>query len=611
MRWPIVSLALAGALGLPAVAPLAFTQPVPCDPSRRALEALARVAPASSPARRAARLRELGALRARFPREALVHERYQDAAATNADRDEVIAEYRELLQRHPGDPLSAYLAARSLIGARTKDAIPELERLAPSVPRAHLALARPYQSEAFRNPAKLREHVAAFVQACPASVEGAPLLQSIEPSEFVRKETTRLRALLERRRDVESLVHYSALWALEFRVKPASEHEALRALVGRDLERLGRIDPGTHEAYYYTLLEGYELAGDKAGQQRVAERQAARFPGREHVALSQRFRDEHPYPKDSDPPDIKKAGYKAYLSAYLDWARRWPDTLVLWYQAVRLLDEVDDVAAADVLAAGEGLLKAAAREPGYLYFVSTIGGSSVSLVVAHAFAARGVAVERLPDLVREGLAENERPRERMTYDLYPASAEDRNKPFVRWYGPLTVADIWLKAKDRDRARSALREVSGLLDEAKPGVDAPKGTSDRAAEQAAFLRKASEYWQRMAELARLEGRKADAMACYQNAVLARQGTEGGGTDTIGPAARALWKDLGGTDEGWAAWSERAALLGAASKPNESSSLAWDTPGAAVPEFDLSDLAGRKWTLADLKGKVTFASVWTST
>lgn len=610
MRWPIVSLALAGALGLPALAPPAFTQPVPCEPSRRALEALARVPPASSPVRRAARFHELGALRARFPREAAVHERYQDAAATNTDRDEAIAQYRELLQRHPGDALYSYLAARSLIGVRTKDAIPELERLAPSVPRARLALARPYQSEAFKNPGKLREHAEAFAKTCPASVEGAPLLQSIEPSEFVRNETTRLRALLERRRDVESLVHYSTLWALEFRVKPASEHEALRALVRNDLERLGRLDGGTHEAYFFTLLEGYELAGDKAGQLRVAARQAARFPGRAHVALSQRFRDEHPYPKDSDPPEIKKAGYKAYLSAYLDWARRWPDTLVLWYQAVRLLGEVDDVPASDVLAAGEGLLQAAAKDLGQLYFVSTTGGSSVSLMVAHAFAARGVATERLPGLVRDGLAENEKPRERMTYDLYPGSAEDRNKPFVRWYGALTVADIWVKANDRARARTAIAELSRLLEEAKPGDGAAKGPTDRAAAQAAFLRKASEYWQRMAELARLEGRKADAMACYQNAVLARQGTEGG-TDTIGPAARALWKDLGGTDEGWGAWSERASLLGAASKPEESSSLAWDTPGTAVPGFELSDLAGRTWTLADLKGRITFAGVWTST
>ena len=102
-----------------------------------------------------------------------------------------------------------------------------------------------------------------------------------------------------------------------------------------------------------------------------------------------------------------------------------------------------------------------------------------------------------------------------------------------------------------------------------------------------------------------------MACYQNAVLLRHGTEGGGTDTLTPAARGLWKDLGGTDEGWTAWSERATLLDGASKSKKPAGLAWETPGAAVPEFDLADLAGRKWTLADLKGKITFAGVWTST
>jgi hypothetical protein len=608
MRWSIIALVVAGAFALPALAPAAFAQPVPCDPSHRALVALRGVPQGSGLPERAARLAALGALRARFPREALVHEQYQDAAATNADRDAAIAEYQALAERRPGDPLYAYLAARALIGARTKDAIPELERLAPEVPRARLALARPYQSAAFKDLKKLHAHAEAYVEACPASVEAAPLLQAIEPSAFVRRETARLRTLLERRRDVESLARYGTLWALEFKVRPAAEHEALRAQVANDLERLRRIDGGTHQAYYLALQEGYELVGDRPGQRWVAEQQASRFPRSAHAALALRLREEHPYPKESDPPEVKKAGYRAYLEAYLSWARRWPGNVVLWYQAVRMMGEVDDANPADVVVAGEGLLKAAAQSPGQLYFLSTTGGSSISLMVAHLFASRGVATERLSDLVRDGMAENEKPRELRSWDLYP-SAEDRNRPFVRWYSALTVADVWLKAKDRDRARAAIAGVAKLLDEAAPKGAAPDEPA-QAMERPSYLGKASEYWRRMAELAQLEGRKADAMACYQNAVLARTGADGGGIDKVTPPARALWSELGGTDEGWAAWSERAVLFSGAKKPKPETA-SWEKPNTLVPEFELTDLAGRKWALADLKGKTTFAGVWTST
>ena len=36
--------------------------------------------------------------------------------------------------------------------------------------------------------------------------------------------------------------------------------------------------------------------------------------------------------------------------------------------------------------------------------------------------------------------------------------------------------------------------------------------------------------------------------------------------------------------------------------------WDTKNTLLPEFELSDLDGRKWSLADLKGKVAFINLW---
>src|SRR5262249_14972838 len=37
-------------------------------------------------------------------------------------------------------------------------------------------------------------------------------------------------------------------------------------------------------------------------------------------------------------------------------------------------------------------------------------------------------------------------------------------------------------------------------------------------------------------------------------------------------------------------------------------AWDAKNQALPEFALADLQGKKWQLADLKGKVAFINFW---
>ena len=36
--------------------------------------------------------------------------------------------------------------------------------------------------------------------------------------------------------------------------------------------------------------------------------------------------------------------------------------------------------------------------------------------------------------------------------------------------------------------------------------------------------------------------------------------------------------------------------------------WDTKNTALNAFELTDLQGRNWSLADLKGKVAFINVW---
>jgi thiol-disulfide isomerase/thioredoxin len=117
----------------------------------------------------------------------------------------------------------------------------------------------------------------------------------------------------------------------------------------------------------------------------------------------------------------------------------------------------------------------------------------------------------------------------------------------------------------------------------------------------------QYWWRRARLADLEGRETDALAYYQAALYARSEPpkpwRGKTDDNLGDEARALWKDLGGTDTAWAVWSKPPA-----GKAEELTEGRWEKPPKELSAFELYDLAGKTWRLKELAGKALLINVW---
>lgn len=586
-------------------------QPVPCEASPKVRKAL-RNLPQSTGDADADRTSRIGALKAllkRFPNDVFVHHRYQDIAMypTAKERDAVIAEYRALADRHPNDKLYAYLAARSVIGSNTKQVIPELDKLAANLPPARLALVRIYQASGFKDNAKARAHLEAYIAACPAALAAFNYFRPLESSDFVTANTARLRKLLEGRTDVDSLSYYSTLWTLEFRVKPATEHEALRKQVADDLKRLRAVDPGKGDTLYYTLQEGYKLTNDTEGAKWTAD-QLRKSSTAGYSTARNEWLKEHPFPRAGDSAEKRKAFNEAYAEVTGDWVGHWPNEVGAWFDRVGALGSSDVVAApSDVEAAGEGLLRAVAKNPRSLSFGSPIGGNSFALLVGHLYAQHNVRTDRLRDLVKQGLAEVDSPVELGGWesDLYLRPPGYGSSDFTKWYGRLTVADIWLKTKNADLARQALLDVQALADKSKPKPD-PKDPQ-QTAKQRTYLTRQSEYWYRMGDLAQLEGHRTDAMTYYQNALLARANPPASGLkDDLAEKARALWTDIGGSNEGWQAWLTRKDLLGVAAP--EASATTLTKTEKALPDFNLADLNGARWRLADLKGKATLVGIW---
>src|SRR5262249_55572179 len=77
------------------------------------------------------------------------------------------------------------------------------------------------------------------------------------------------------------------------------------------------------------------------------------------------------------------------------------------------------------------------------------------------------------------------------------------------------------------------------------------------------------------------------------------------DELEESAERLWKELGGTDDGWRAYLARNEATRSAIAAETAT---WDERKQALPEFALGDLQGKKWQLADLKGKVVFINFW---
>ena len=117
-----------------------------------------------------------------------------------------------------------------------------------------------------------------------------------------------------------------------------------------------------------------------------------------------------------------------------------------------------------------------------------------------------------------------------------------------------------------------------------------------------------YWLDRGRLAALEGRKADALTYYPEGAPRAQEIlpgpyEGRIIDDLMDEARALWKQLGGTETAMTVWSQPPAA-----RIQGSLATGWRKPTKAMPAFELADLTGKTWRLTSLEGKAVLINVW---
>ena len=247
------------------------------------------------------------------------------------------------------------------------------------------------------------------------------------------------------------------------------------------------------------------------------------------------------------------------------------------------------------------------KEAAEQYLKTAVHGSGMQLSVAELYVRRGVLAERVPELVEETLTALEN-RVGMRSDLYTDEESELQRRLGVESTRVRAWAVLVKAYEQmemtEKIRPILVKMEDLLLRQSPN-EPDQLTSHNVAAWKSW------FWEGKARLAELEGRRLDAVTFYRNALRARPGGVLGVSTLrereLTERARELWAKLGGTEEGWQGRSRQP----------EGPEFSFDRTGdpwrelsKALPEFELTDLAGKTWKLVDLKGKATFVNIWTT-
>lgn len=339
------------------------------------------------------------------------------------------------------------------------------------------------------------------------------------------------------------------------------------------------------------------LRAMQEGSKPAGERQLVGPPGMESPAMAIiEWRRKHPRPKPDDPPEARKAYYKALRTATDEWLKQWPGRHAVIACRLEALAGDEDVPASELEEAAEAAIKAEASSPGRVVPPPLI------TQVAEIYAQRGIKLDQVPKMARQGLEWAEQgpfglsalaAARQMPVEMKSMRLEALRS--TRWMGWNATVVAYLKLKQPAQARETLREMEKWLRENKPSEDDQRALANYPGRQVT-------YWSGMAQLAEHEGRKLDALACHQMAL---------GIWRDSPAAtakaRGLWKELGGTNEGWQtflAGLERREAGPAATITGPQ----WTKVEKPLPKFELQDPSGKTWRLAQFEGKTLFVSLW---
>ena len=531
---------------------------------------------------------------ARYPRELTPYQTLVNKLSSENPDEAPALRIRmvQMAKDHPEDPLALMLGGWALRGKNTPESLRLLQASiakAPNFPWPYKELAGDYFSGKIAEPAKVKENIEAFFAICPSSTDNyAQWLLAKDPA-LQPKVAVALRARLEKETDPKRLRDYEILWGLEFRVRPPTEHDALRAQVTQDLKRLESLNPQGDSEWEAFLINGYKQSGGSQETISAMQDKLLRdYPHSEGALDIVRSRWDKAHKEPEDPADAVAwtKHQKEYEEAVKGWRRDFPDDVDLQrYDSYYAILGDDTISEKDGIAALDTFLQSVQDyEPRSFWMFNY--ANAAQFLLDHRWQP-----ERALKLTQEIRALDAQDMARAQDDDNLSDDDVKNRAEEKiWKGQFFVSLELQAARQAGRAD----EVMQL----KATIEAPPPTDKKFQ---------SGYWLNRARFEALQNHTQDALAYYQLALETRtippKAIRGRLRDDLTDEARALWKSQGGTEEAWAVWSKPPS--GSADKPGDGF---WEKPTKPIPTFELSDLSGKTWRLKELTGKTVLISVW---
>lgn len=532
--------------------------------------------------------KSLDALVARYPGEYEIQVRRISFYGSML-RDERPATRAAMVKRaeaNSQDPLALTLAGAALYRHDTPRAITLLMKaraIAPEFPWSALKLAEIYHAGRYQDLEKARTYFRTYAGLCGSSISNSAdrviskVATAAEQAEIAR----RIRARLASESSPEAR-DFEMLWALEFRTRPPQEHAALRKQVARDVERLLALKPGKRTLG--AILSGMKQSGASREDLAAFEERVLKGAPESYAAYTiayERWKKNHREPDDHKDTAAWEAWKAASRAAMKEWAAQFTEVSWLADSYFDASIEAGEISKTEAVRAMEQSVRTSeARSGGDLWSYTKAASPLLKKGWAPAKTAEWLekAWPHAEALDRWDLEDDTLTGERRK--------EIAGGPGYRGY----LASDLLRALHAAGRKDPPASLRSYLEGAMPARKVDHSSRYRA----------------LAWLAAVDGRNADSLAYFQQALFTRERApqffRGKLEDQLFDEARTAFLKNGGTERAFSVWSR---------PPSGTRQLAegrWEKPEKPIPSFELADLTGRTWKLKQLEGKAVLINLW---
>jgi hypothetical protein len=257
----------------------------------------------------------------------------------------------------------------------------------------------------FYDQAKQRTYLEGFLKRCPDTLEPrvASMALQLDRSDTLIAYAKALRERIAGRADTQTLNLYSNLWQLESKTTPGADRSQSRRQVEEDLKFLEGLDKNKFPATGSLLARGYALTGNREAQQKLSTptQQQPTSSSQSFSQAQSEWARANPFPAATADTATRTAFYRKQLQFLDEWRAKVPNSPQLLTSRFSVLSSIPDTPDQVLVQEGDQMLAEMRKTPAAL-------GSGTFFVVARTWAQRGLELDRIPALVEESLAAQEK-----------------------------------------------------------------------------------------------------------------------------------------------------------------------------------------------------------